>query len=87
LIDRFQKGTLQKKRMILATVGSHLVLTDKKLNIDVKKPFRCWTESANVSDLRAFVRDIRTHCDEDNVECQEMLHNIREIMASDDEQA
>ena len=62
LIDRFQKGTLQKKRMILATVGSHLVLTDKKLNIDARKPFRRWTKSANVSDLRAFVRDIRTHC-------------------------
>ena len=77
LADRFHKGTLQRKRMILATVGSHLVLTDKKLNIDAKKPFRRWTESANVSDLRAFVRDIRTHCDEDSAACQEMLRNIR----------
>jgi len=80
LIDRFQKGTLQKKRMILATVGSHLVLTDKKLNIDVKKPFRRWTESANISDLRAFVRDIRTHLAEDSAECQEMVRNIDEII-------
>jgi hypothetical protein len=27
-----------------------------------------------------FVRDIRTHCDEDGAECQEMLQNIRMIM-------
>ena len=80
LVDRFCKGTLQRKRMILETVGSHPVLTDRKLNIDAKKPFRRWTESANISDLRAFVRDIRTHCDEDSAACQEMLRNIRIIM-------
>ena len=80
LISRFAKGHLQRKRMILQTVGSNLVLKDKKLNIDVRKPFRRWTDSGNISDLRAFVEDVRTHCAEDSVECQEMLSNIQEIM-------
>jgi len=34
----------------------------------------------DLAQLRAFVRDIRTHCGEDSVECQEMVNNIREIM-------
>jgi hypothetical protein len=80
LISRFKTGNLQRRRMILNTVGSNLVLRDKKLNIDVRKPFRRWTDSGNISDLRAFVKDVRTHCDEDNAECQEMLRNISEIM-------
>jgi hypothetical protein len=60
LVSRFQAGDLEKKRLILTIVGSNLALTDHKLNIDVKKPFRRWTKSAGFSDLRAFVRDIRT---------------------------
>jgi hypothetical protein len=80
LIDRFQKGNLQQKRMILATIGSHPVLVDKKLNIDVKKPFRRWPQSANVSYLCAYVRDIRTFCAEDNAELHTLMENIREIM-------
>jgi DNA invertase Pin-like site-specific DNA recombinase len=80
LIERFQNGDLQRKRMVLTTVGSHPVLTDKKLSIDVKKPFRRWTGSSNVSDLCAYVKDIRTLCDEDSAECQEMIAAIREIM-------
>jgi len=80
LVDRFMKGNLQRKRIILATVGSNLVLENKKLNIDVRKPFRRWGDSTEISDLRAFVRDVRTHFAENSVECQEMLSNIREIM-------
>jgi site-specific DNA recombinase len=80
LISRFRSGNLQRRRMILTTVGSNLVLKDKKLSIDVRKPFRRWTDSGNISDLRAFVRDVRTHCNEDSIECQEMLRNIREVM-------
>ena len=66
--------------MILSTVGSHLVLIDKKLNIDVRKPFCRWTESANVSYLCAFVRDIRTFVADDNAELRALIENIREIM-------
>ena len=80
LVDRFMKGNLQRKRIILATVGSNLVLENKNLSIDVRKPFRRWADSTDISDSRAYVRDIRTHCNEGSGECQEMLSNIREIM-------
>jgi len=35
-------------------------LTNKKLSIEAKKPFRCWTETASDSDLCAAVEDVRT---------------------------
>ena len=87
LVDRYMKGNLQRKRIILSTVGSNLVLENKKLNIDARKPFRRWAEPIKTSDLCAFVRDIRTHCEENSVECQGMLENIRMIMddASEDD--
>ncbi len=48
----FQSGNLQSKRLILETVGSNLVLEDRKINIDAKKPFRKWSGTASYTDLR-----------------------------------
>jgi Flp pilus assembly protein TadB len=67
--------------MILTTVGSNLVLKDKTLSIDVRKPFRRWTDSTDISDLRAFVRDVRTLVAEDGAEIRALIQNIREIMS------
>ncbi|MHB1488487.1 MAG: recombinase family protein [Acidobacteriaceae bacterium] len=80
LISRFQTANLQRRRMIVTTVGSNLVLKDKKLSIDVRKPFRRWTDLGNFSDLRAFVRGVRTFCAEDGAELRALIENIREIM-------
>ena len=85
LVDRFMNGNLQRKRIILATVGSNLVLENRKLNIDVRKPFRRWGDSTNNSDLRAFVRDVRTFSAEDNVELRSLMQNIREVMSDPDD--
>ncbi len=82
LVSRFQLSNLQRRRMILTTVGSNLVLKDKKLSIDVRKPFRRWTDSTDISDLRAFVRDVRTLVEEDGAEIHALMQSIREIMGS-----
>jgi len=37
--ERFQKGDSQTKKAILATMSSNLILKDKKLLIEAKKPF------------------------------------------------
>ncbi|HEU0050052.1 MAG TPA: recombinase family protein, partial [Nitrososphaera sp.] len=37
--DRFAQGDFQIKKEILATIGSNLVLKDKKLFVEAKKPF------------------------------------------------
>lgn len=41
----FQKGSPETKRRILVAVGSNLTLSNKKLNIDAKIPFRIITDS------------------------------------------
>ena len=51
-VSRFISGDLPIKRLILEITGSNLVLTDQKLNIDAKKPFRRWAETASNTDLR-----------------------------------
>lgn len=38
----FRNANSTKKRAILEIVGSNLALTDKRLSIDAKKPFRRW---------------------------------------------
>ena len=36
---RFAEGDIKTKKEILATIGSNLILKDKKLSIEAKKPF------------------------------------------------
>jgi hypothetical protein len=35
----FAKGNIDERRAIFACLGSHLILSDKKLSIQLKKPF------------------------------------------------
>lgn len=53
-------GTIDQKRLILATVGSNLTIKAKELKIDAKKPFRQIAEKRSISDLQAIVNDVRT---------------------------
>jgi site-specific DNA recombinase len=53
-------GTLQEKRLILATVGSNLSLSGKKLSIDAKKPFCALQTNDRLRDWQAIVNDVRT---------------------------
>jgi site-specific DNA recombinase len=80
LVSRFSGADVQTKRLMLTIVGSNLSLIDRKLNIDARKPFRRWSKNADSSTMRAFVRDVRTHCDEDTADCQEIMANIHEIL-------
>jgi DNA invertase Pin-like site-specific DNA recombinase len=56
----FSHGTTDEKRIILSTIGSNLLLKDKKLFIDAKKPFRILSERASSSPLSALVNGVRT---------------------------
>jgi hypothetical protein len=44
MVSWFKAGDIQTKRLILTIVGSNFSLMDKKLSIDVKKPFRRWSK-------------------------------------------
>jgi hypothetical protein len=56
----FQGGDIEVKRLILEIVGSNLALTDKKLCLEAKKPFRRWAKTASRPELLAAVEDVRT---------------------------
>ena len=53
-------GENNERRLILSTVGSNLLLKDKKLTVDAKKPFRILRERASFPDLLSVVNDVRT---------------------------
>lgn len=58
--DRFEGADDIEKRHILVTTGSNPVLIDKKLRIEAVDPFRKWSATPTLPDLRAFVKDVRT---------------------------
>lgn len=53
-------GNTSEKRLILSTVGSHLLLKAKKLSIDAKKPFQILQASGSIRDWWRVVNDVRT---------------------------
>lgn len=59
-VDSFRSGNDQLKRLIISTTGSNLVLRDKKLLLEAAKPFGRLPKRRIDSDLRAFVKDVRT---------------------------
>ena len=80
LVSRFTSGNLAKKRLILNIVSSNLVLKDQKLNISVRKPFRQWSNQPNFSELRAFVKDVRTFLCGQSREMREMIAGIKSVL-------
>ena len=53
-------GTIQEKRLILATVGSNLSLKAKELNIDAKEPFELLRKRSKIPNWCTIVNDVRT---------------------------
>jgi hypothetical protein len=46
--------------LIVGILGSNPRLRDRELKIDAAKPFRRWSKTTTIGDLRAFVHDVRT---------------------------
>src|SRR5712692_9787383 len=80
MVSWFKRGDIQTKRLILTIVGSNFSLMDKKLSIDVKKPFRRWSEPTKSSALLAFVEDVRTFVREQTTEALSMVTGIKQIL-------
>jgi hypothetical protein len=53
-------GSIDEKRLILATVGLNLTMMDRKLSISAHKPFVALNESHKSSDWCTVVNDVRT---------------------------
>jgi len=58
-------GSVDEKRLILATVGSNPTLIGKNLSIDARKPFLTLQKQSGIRDWWRVVRDVRTFfCEE-----------------------
>jgi DNA invertase Pin-like site-specific DNA recombinase len=80
LVSRFKAANLQQKRLILQIVGSNLVLKDENLNIAARKPFRRWSKTTTFSEMRAFVRDVRTFVSRQSPDTIEVLAGIKTLL-------
>lgn len=85
LVSCFTSGDLHKRRLILNTVSSNLVLKDKKLSIDARKPFRRWANLSTHSELRAYLEDIRTFVATRNEEVRALASSIKDLLADLDD--
>jgi hypothetical protein len=52
-------GSLKGVKLV-GILGSNPRLRDRELKIDAAKPFRRWSQTTTIGDLRAFVHDVRT---------------------------
>ena len=78
-VSWFREGDLHTKRLILTMVGSNLTLKDRRLNIDARKPFRRWSGAGTFSDLRAFMKDVRTFVEKSDPIIIQMVAAIRQL--------
>ena len=60
----FSPGSREAQRFILQICGSNFLLGNQEALMDAKKPFRRWAPDASISDLRAFVEDVKTFVDD-----------------------
>lgn len=77
----FKHGDETVKRTILKIVCSNLVLIDKKVMIQAKKPFMVLTSFPMYPDLRADVDVIRTLFEENTTEMQGLIYDIKILEA------
>ena len=75
----FQHGSNDVKRLILKTIGSNFTLTDKKLNIDLTKPFMMVPNMSSIPNMCSFVKNIRTLIEQNDEETARVIDNIRQL--------
>jgi len=78
-ISWFSRGNNQIKRQILETVGSNLTLKDKKLSIEVRKPFRLFSKSDELPEMWTFIEDVRTLFKESAPSLEKTMDGIRRL--------
>lgn len=83
-VDCFLRGDHDQKRLILETVGSNLVLKDKVLSIEARKPFVQRGANATVLQLCSTVQDVRTFLESEDKDFAEMLSKIKQILRQDE---
>jgi len=78
-VNCFRSGDLRTKRLILQSVGSNLLLKDRTLSIEAKKPLRQIADLSNTTQLRAAMRQIRKSYIAHEPEFMSMLDKLRKL--------
>lgn len=79
-LECFCNGDMRTKRLILSGVGSNLLLKDRILNIEAKKPLREISNVSTVLQLRNVVNDVRRSYIAHEPEFMTMLDKIRAVL-------
>jgi site-specific DNA recombinase len=80
----FRRGSPRIKRRILQTVGSNPLLTDRKLSIEARKPFRRWSKRPRRPEMCALLDDVRTLWETNREELEQMVAEMRDILEEDE---
>jgi DNA invertase Pin-like site-specific DNA recombinase len=62
LMNRFENGSIEEKKIILEKVGSNRLLRDRSLTFEPVAPFSCFAKSSESSNWRSAIEDVRTWC-------------------------
>jgi site-specific DNA recombinase len=81
-VECFFRGDLVQKRLILETVGSNLILADRKLSIEARKPFVQMGGTPSNSELCSVAYDVRTFLEQGDASFAQIMENIRIILAA-----
>lgn len=82
----FESGDNRAKRLIVEIACSNLVLSDRILSIEARKPFRLWADRVCDSSLWAGVEDVRTllvNCDPDTTDILEKIKQLNKLIPDD----
>ncbi len=82
----FTKGSLEQKRHILTSIGSNFSLKDKKLSIQLLKPFSIIEKNDNILFRRAVVHDVRTFFEEGGEEVVDIESHLAKLRATENEE-
>jgi len=75
-----QGGDADTKRLIVETVGSNLLLTGKRLNIQARKPFVRLAGATDIPHLLAIINDVRTLIIAQDEETIDTMHRIKSLI-------
>lgn len=83
----FRTGDARTKRLILSSLGSNLLLKDRTLSIEAKKPLRTLANLSDTTQLRRAVDDIGRLYAARDPELMSMLDKIRKLQETEYRQA
>ncbi|MHC4270221.1 MAG: recombinase family protein [Planctomycetota bacterium] len=75
----FTKGNLKQKRLVLTSIGSNFLLKDKKLNIQLLKPFSIIEGRLKNHSWSTLVHDVRTFFEEGGEESFIVRDNLAKL--------